>query len=125
MATMNYSLDLENNYTLAEFIGELSTDEFITHIATMRKHPDFKPSLNSIADLRKADMKHHFSEASTLTDFIRDTHDFRGHFKLALIVGDKSIDWASLLMTLCNIVGSPVTINSFKSMRAATEWGKD
>ena len=97
---MNYSIDLNKNIIYCDFTGDLTVDILIENIKAIRNDPKFHININTISDLRQADLSQDFLEMKKLSNFIIETSSERGNFKLALIVSHTSIGGAGLYKIL-------------------------
>lgn len=122
MANMEYHLDLNKKIAYTKVIGKTTADKLIAYLKEVRFDANFDKSFNAIADFRKAEFDSGFEQASEVADFIQTTRHSRGHFKLAVIVGDLSEQATGLLATLIDVANLAVTIETFNDMQSAEEW---
>jgi len=117
-----YEINIDEQYTFAKFNGEISAEDIIHVVNKIRNDARFNPTFNSIADLTEASIKQEFSEASSITSFIKTTYHQRGYFRLAFVTGKNSSDWVGILKAISNIEDTPALINSFSSLKEAQAW---
>lgn len=97
---MKYSIDLNKNTVSCDFSGDLSAEKLIEEIQGIRNDPDFHKSLNTIADIRKANLSKDFLEMNAIAGFVKITSQDRGDFKLALITEQSDTISADLYKVL-------------------------
>jgi hypothetical protein len=87
---MNSTIDLQKGIVFSRYSGYIRAKELIEHIKTLRKDPEFHGGLNTIADIRYAELPENYTEIMSLVNFIKSSLEERGEFRLALIITRES-----------------------------------
>ena len=86
------------------------------------RHPDFRPGMNAIYDLRKAKMAPKPNEIQDLAGYVSSNRVNRGsHYKVAFITG-QGIERAAVEIYRNLMADVPADIQIFEDESGACEW---
>lgn len=115
---MKYRIDLVKNIVHCEFFGDLTAEDMIEHIKSMRNDPDFHCGLHTIADLTKATISHSFLEIHALAEYVKNISSEHGHFRIAWLTTAEKDAAAKLYKTLT----SYLHVKECYSFEEAEDW---
>ena len=100
MSSMQYSIDLKNNLIYCEFKGLVLAEDLIKYIVEIRHDPDFHSGLSTIVDIRESTFSEKPMEMYKIAEFVKNSEQERGKFKLAVIADSSNAHYAELYAAL-------------------------
>lgn len=121
-----YTIDPRDMIIYALFKGAINSDEMIAHMQRVEADPKFKYGMNTLADLRDADINMNYDTMDKIREYwVSDFFKKRGPVKLACLISDKQ-DAVVLdtLNVMQKVPGGRLDLRIFTDRKNALEWLK-
>jgi len=89
MGKITYTIDERKKIINTICAGDISLEEFKVHVNSLLHDPKFQSDMDSITDIRDADLDNSFLTFSSLRDHLRMGEAIRGKFKWAIIINSQ------------------------------------
>ncbi|MDO9273915.1 MAG: hypothetical protein Q7T92_00010 [Lutibacter sp.] len=116
-----YKIFLNKNLTVKYYNGILSLSDIIDSISVSGQHPDWKPTMNIIHDIRDVVLDLEEKEIQELLQYVKEDKKLYGERKVAFITNrPNQVVFTFILTNIKN--ESLVNMNTFSTLNAAIEW---
>ncbi len=121
MGKIIYTIDEKKRIVNTKCTGEITLEELKDHADSVIHDPRFQKGMNSISDIRDADLEYSFSTFSSFRDHIRPLEQIRNKFKWTIIINtQKSPDAIELFQTIA--ADGMFSIKLFENRNEAENW---
>jgi hypothetical protein len=120
---VTFRIDKEAGIVFTVIEGPLDTDELLRELAAMIKHPDFKPGLSGITDLRKSEMDTFTDDVQRVAEFFISHKEQVGVSRSAIILSGF-VTYGMTRMFQAFAEESSLDTRIFQDMDEALEWIK-
>ena len=118
---VTFRIDKEAGIVYTVIEGPVDTDELLRELDTLIKHPDFRPGLNGITDLRKSEMDTFTEDAQRVADFFIKHREQVGSSRTAIVLAGF-VAYGMTRMFQAFADDSSVETQIFQDMDEALEW---
>lgn len=117
------AIDIQTGVLMRTVRGAISFEEFTRVIEETLVHPDFRPGMDSIWDLRQADLTNLTREdMRRIVEYIERQDETRGTGYKAALVVSREVDYGFTRMYKTYADGLPVRLDIFRSLEEARAW---
>lgn len=117
----SFRIDKDAGVVYRTITGETSTDDLIESYTSMLEHPDFRPGMTALTDMRENRSSAYRRDVLRIADFARAHHDKIGHLRIAVVVS-SSASYGTMRELKAELEESPIEIGLFRDLSAAEEW---
>ncbi len=117
----SFRIDKNAGIVYRTITGEMTTEELIESYTSMLEHPDFRPGMSALTDMREKRASAYRRDVLLIAEFVRAHHDRIGHLRLAVVVS-SSASYGMMRELKAELEESPVEIGIFRDLPAAEEW---
>jgi hypothetical protein len=114
-------IDKDSGIVHSMIEGRISADELIEKLQDLIDHPDYRPGLNGIADLRKIDKDMFSEDVFKVAKLMIENRDKIGASKTAVLVS-KEVTFGMTRVFQALSEQSSVKTEIFWSMEEALQW---
>lgn len=118
---ITFRIDKESGVVYTTINGHASTDEIIEGLRNFMNHPDFKPGLNGIADLRNSDLDTFSADVQRIADLLIEYRNKIGPSRTAVLVS-KDVTFGMTREFQVFAGQSSVETAIFRDMEEAVRW---
>ena len=118
-----YTIDGTVGLVRVQCEGSFTIDEMIAHSLRVNEDPDFVPGMNTLSDLREAQLVDEVAAVRNYLDHTRELETFRGACRWACLVADlsaRNLIWSFDL--LLKERGSAIEAKGFLEEDEALAW---
>jgi hypothetical protein len=120
---MAIRVDLSRGTARIQIFGYVAWDELARAFTTMVEHPDFRPGMHSLWDLRAADVAQFTTdEVSIFSKVVVEHAPARAGARGALVIPAETDHGMSPLLTAVRDTKLPVRIRIFHDLAEAEAW---
>ena len=118
---ITFRIDKESGVVCTTIDGYVSTDEIIEGLRNIMNHPDFRPGLNGIADLRNSDLNTFSADVKRIAELLVEYRDKTGPSRTAVLVSnDVTFGMTRVFQVFAE--QSSVETAIFRDMEEAVQW---
>lgn len=118
---MSFRVDKDAGIVYRTMSGEVTTDELLESYAATLKHPDFRPGMKALTDMRELKPKAFRSDVLRVAEFVLKHRDQIGDLRIAVVVSADA-SYGLMRELEAELERSPVQIGLFRDMAEAEEW---
>jgi hypothetical protein len=118
---MSFRVDKEAGIVYRTISGEVTTDELLRSYAAVLRHPDFRPGMKALTDMRGIKPKAFRSDVLRVAEFISKHEDEIGDLRIAVVVSADA-SYGIVRELEAELERTPVEIGLFRDMAEAEEW---
>jgi len=120
---VTFRIDTEAGIVFTVIEGPLDTDELLRELAAMIQHPDFKPGMSGITDLRNSEMDTFTDDVQRVAEFFISHKEQVGVSRSAIVLsGFVTYGMARMFQAFAD--ESSLDTRIFQDMDEALEWIK-
>jgi len=114
-------IDKQLGVVLRRVTGKVTTEELIANFIETLQHPDYRPGMRSLSDLREVHPSTFSADARKIGDFVVSRSKQTGSARAAIVVSqDASYGMVRVLQVFAQ--NSPMDIQVFRDMNEARTW---
>lgn len=118
---ITFRIDKESGIVHTTIDGSASTDEIVDGLKSIMNHPDFKPGLNGIADLRNSDMEVFSADVKRIANLLIEYRNKIGPSKTAVVVS-KDVTFGMTRVFQVFAEQSSIETAIFRDRDEALQW---
>ena len=116
-----FRVDVDAGIVYRTITGEITIDELLASYRSMLAHPDFRPGLRALTDLREVKPSAVRRDVLRLAEFVQEHGEEIGALRVAVVVStDASFGMVRELEV--ELAASPVEIGLFRDPAEALAW---
>lgn len=114
----------ERNLVRRRISGAVSMDEMIASLEDTLRHPDYKPGMNELTDMRDHFHQTTGEDVRKITEAIKEHSGFTGSVKLAVVVS-RTVSYGLTRMLQMLLEETPWEVTIFEKLEEAEGWLED
>jgi hypothetical protein len=117
----SFRIDKDAGVVYRTITGEMTTEQLIEIYTSMLDHPDFRPGMSALTDMRGTRASAYRHDVLRIAEFVREHHEKIGHLRIAVVVS-SSASYGMMRELEAELEESPIEIGLFRDLPAADEW---
>ena len=117
----SFRIDIERRVVYARTLGETSSEDIVEALAAMQAHPDYRPGMRLLLDMREVKPSLFRSDVVRIAEFVRGHREAIGALKMAVVV-PKDTSFGMAQEQKAELYGSLVNMEAFRGLPEALEW---
>jgi hypothetical protein len=118
---ITFSIDKESGIVHTTIEGHTSTDEIVAGLRNLMDHPDFRPGLKGIADLRNSQLDTFSADVREIANLIIEYQDKIGPSRTAVLVS-KDVTFGMARVFQAFSEQSSIETAIFRNKEEALQW---
>jgi hypothetical protein len=114
-------LNKEEGIVYTTIDGRVSTDEIIDGLKKVLDHPDFRPGLRGIVDIRPSELDTHAGDVRRIADLLIEYRDRIGWSRSAVVVATDLAFGMTKMFQAFNEASS-IEVEIFQDIEEARQW---
>ena len=116
-----FRIDTEKNVVYRTIFGETSAEELLDSYSAVLEHPDYRPGMKSLTDMREVTPSTYRRDVLVLAQFVLEHRKEIGPLKVAVVVSREASFGMTRELTV-ELDESPVEMSVFRGIDAARAW---
>jgi len=117
----NLRIDTERGILYWKASGHFTLQELLVAVAEVVKHPDYRPGLKSLNDLRGVTVSFTTAEVRTVAEFLKNQDGLIGQGKIAIVLSQDAVYGMTRAFQVYATTPS-MQFEVFRDIPAACEW---